>query len=55
MHEIAPGIAQVSWLESVGYTISVTIVLSEDRVFGLVSNYKEFYPHAGRRRNVRTA
>jgi phenolic acid decarboxylase len=55
VREIAPGIAQVSWLESVGYTITVTIVFAEDRAFGIVSNDKELYPHAGKLREARAA
>ncbi|MCZ4093879.1 MoaF-related domain-containing protein [Sinorhizobium psoraleae] len=53
VREVAPGVTQVAWLESVGYTVNLIIVPGEGRVFGLVTNGTEFYPHAGKLREVR--
>ena len=53
VREVAPGVTQVAWLESVGYTVNLIIVPSEGRVFGLVTSGTEFYPHAGKLREVR--
>ncbi len=52
VREVAPGVTQVAWLESVGYTVNLIIVPSERRVFGLVTNGTEFYPHSGELREM---
>ena len=53
VREVAPGVTQVAWLESVGYTVNVVIVPGEGRVSGLVTNGTEFYPLAVTLREVR--
>ena len=53
VREVAPGVTQVAWLETVGYTVNLIIVPGEGRVFGLVTNGTEFYPHAGTLSEVR--
>ncbi len=52
VREITSGVTQIAWLESVGYTVNVTLVASEGRAIGLVTNDKEFYVLAGKLREI---
>ena len=44
---LAPGPYLISWLESVGYAVTVIFDPNNNQVTGVVSNEKGFYPLAG--------
>ncbi len=37
----------LSWLESIGWTVTVTLNIEENKAYGFVSNHKEWYPLSG--------
>ncbi|MDC1162317.1 phenolic acid decarboxylase [Tenacibaculum sp.] len=45
--KVADNIFTVSWLETVGYTVTVTVNLNKKKTYGIVSNEKEWYPLKG--------
>lgn len=45
--EVNNDIHMLSWLEEVGYTVTATLNLKENTIFGFVSNEKEWYPLIG--------
>ena len=45
--KVSEDVHVLSWLESVGWTVTVTINLKENTAFGFVSNKNEWYPLAG--------
>ena len=44
---LAPGLYLISWLESVGYTVTVILDTNNNQITGVVSKEKKFYPLAG--------
>lgn len=47
LKKVSENIYLLSWLEAVGYTITVTLNFNENTVVGIISNEKEWYPKIG--------
>ncbi|WP_298902593.1 phenolic acid decarboxylase [uncultured Psychroserpens sp.] len=45
--EVNEDVCTLSWLESIGWTVTVTLNLKENRVYGFVSNDREWHPLIG--------
>lgn len=47
LEKVSENIYLLSWLEAVGYTITVTLNFNDNTVVGIISNDKEWYPKTG--------
>ncbi|MDC1162316.1 phenolic acid decarboxylase [Tenacibaculum sp.] len=45
--QISNNVHTLSWLESIGWTVTVTINTKENTAFGFVSNNEQWYPLSG--------
>ena len=44
---VAENVFSISWLESIGYTVTVTLNFNNNTIYGIASNEKEWYPLSG--------